>query len=431
MTPQQPRTLSRDPTAQTTHHPPDDRFIPVSAIDLLAALVAAESELGPHVRALPEFGAALRDVIDFEAVALERDVLELYADVNPDRDTAPTADALHRRATRGCDGLARQLDYLAQKANFDRLDTPHVAAVVRAANSHGLRVRLRPERIQRLAIWVRGRSNTRRQVRTIRHPFRGRGVTLPVYRRLVVMAQLRDDPHVLLKLFKDIPVEDVEALLPHAEVTMTWLDRLKAWGGGAGAIGSTAAKLLSTAATLAALSKLLWVLLLGLGTLAVRTILGYRRARLSRDWQRTRHLYYQNLSNNAGVVHTLVDMIAQEEFKEALLAYAFCGAPNDPPGSPADLRGRIEGFVGKRFEVRFDFDIDDALESLTRLDLWQSPDALRALPPQQAIERLRRHWREGRCRDYHRLAALDRTALAVAAPRTPPDVLPPTDGDMP
>jgi len=103
---------------------------------------------------------------------------------------------------------------------------------------------------------------------------------------------------------------------------LSWLDRLKLASGGAGLVGSTAGKVLGLGALV--VSRLLWILLVGAGALCVRTVLGYRNVRARRDLQRTSNLYYQNLANNAGVIHSLISMVAQEEFKEALLAYAAC-----------------------------------------------------------------------------------------------------------
>lgn len=398
------RNLCHENTLQTAaapHHPPDDRFIPVAADDVLRALCDDVERFGACTAELPAVAEALRGVVDQEAAAFERDLSALYSPFNADRDTLLTADDAARRTADGYGDLYERLDYTLRKANFEPLDSVQVDSAVRLANSYGLRVRLRPDRVEHLSLWVRGRTVADRWVRTWRRPIRCERRVVPVYRRLAVAARLRDEPYVALKLFKDIPVADIEALLPHAEVTMSWFDQLKVWGGGAGALGSTATKLFTTAATLVAFSKLLWVVTLGLAAMAVRTALGYRRARINRDWQRTRHLYYQNLSNNAGVLHSVIDMIAQEELKEALLAYTFCLAEQTPPRDAGELRRRIESWMYQRFGVRFDFDVQDGIETLTRLELWSDAAALRVIPPALLCRKLEEHWRARRSLGYH------------------------------
>jgi hypothetical protein len=136
--------------------------------------------------------------------------------------------------------------------------------------------------------------------------------------------------------------------------------------------------------------------------LSYRTFMGYRRARSNRDSQRTRHLYYQNLSNNGAALHALVSMIAQEELKEAVLAYAFCHQPGEQSWTAETLAVRVSGYLSERFEVAVDFDALDATESLTRLNLWRETVALRVVPCGEAVERLRKHWHARRSLDYHR-----------------------------
>ena len=234
-----------------------------------------------------------------------------------------------------------------------------------------------------------------------RRPLQGAPRRLAVYRRIIVVARLRDDPHVLLKMFKEIPLEDIEALLPHAQVEMNWFDRMKLMGGGAGMVGTTATKVLKLATGALVVGQLLWVLMVGAGLLAFRTLMGYRNVRVQRDLQRTTNLYYQNLANNAGVLQSLVAMIAQEEVKEAFLAYALCHAAPQPIRFPAELAGRVESYLAERFGVCFKFDVADAVESVTRLELWANQDRFEVVPPPIAPERLRRHWLEPRSWHYH------------------------------
>ena len=392
--------LGSDPTAFDVWHRMDNRFVPLRATVLIETLAADTARFGPAAAQLREVGAALQDVIDQEALHFERDLDELYSLFNPDRETKPTADLGALRTPEAYESLSRRLSYLLTKANYERLSGVQIEAVLRAGNSHGLKIRVNPERVEYVHLWVRGRGSIERPLRTWRHPIRGLKRTLRVFRRLVVVARLKADPHVILKQFKDIPEADVEALLPHAEVDMNLLDRLMVLGGGAGAAVPTLIKIFNLLA--AALTKLLWTLVVGAGAVLVRTLIGYFRARRNRDGQRTRHLYYQNLTNNHGAIHTLIAMIAQEELKEALLAYAFTqpGATQDGCDE-ASLAGEIESYLTRRFDVDFSFDVHDALETLTRLGLRAVGERLESIAPGAALERLSQHWRDRLSSGYH------------------------------
>ena len=147
-----------------------------------------------------------------------------------------------------------------------------------------------------------------------------------------------------------------------------------------------------------------WVAIAALMGLSLRSFFGYRRARQARDSQRTRHLYDKNLANNAAVLHVLINQIAREELKEALLAYAFVAAADGAIGCEADLDRRTEDWLRERFGVEVNFDCPDAVETLDRLDLWTDRGAWRVASAQEAIDRLEAHWRDRRTIDYHRQA---------------------------
>lgn len=386
--------------------------MPVRACELVKVLCADRDALGIDGPTFRQVARALQDIIEQEAASFAAQTADLYSVFNPDRDTAPVVPLEKLRTEKSRRGLVERMDYLLEKGNFEHLSDVQVEAAIKTANVYGLRVRLKPERVESLAVWVRGRGSKEVTRRTWRNPINGETTKVAVFRRLAVVCQLKDDPHIILKLFKEIPETDVEALLPHAEVEMSLLDRLMVWGGGAGALGGAASKSLGVISGAVQIWNFMWVLLVGLGTLAFRTFMGFRRARDTRDSQRTRHLYFQNLSNNGAVIHTLIGMIAQEELKEALLAYAFCYAPNGRFASRDALDRHVETWLHERFGTRVDFDLEDGLETLTRLGLWADAEALQVVDGATAIERLKAHWVCQRSRHYHR----ERTPAFGGAP---------------
>ncbi len=381
--------------------PPDDRFIPVRREDLLDAIVADTQRFGDVAGEMREVVAAIERVIEQEAAAFHRSIDRHYAVFNPDRETLPQRDVDRLRSPDSYAGFRRRLDYLVTKANFVKLSHVEIDAAIMTANTQGIRIRLRPERVDHLDLYVRGHATIQRSFRTWRRPFKGVLRDIEVYRRMVVVVQLADSPFVILKLFREIPLADLEALLPHAEIRMSNFDRLKIIGGGAGAVGGVATKLTwALIGGAVATSQLLWPVVIAAGALSCRTIFGYRRARIFRDGQRTRHLYNQNLANNAGVLHTLNDLITQEECKEAMLAYAFCRG-REPVRDADGLFDRVNAWVRQRFGVAIRFDTPDALETMDRLDLWGDRDRLTPIAGDEAIRRLDAHWSARRTAGYH------------------------------
>lgn len=381
---------------------PDDRYIPLRMDDLAAAIAADEETFGAAARELAEVGEVLERVVGRETVCFSRALERCYAPVNPDRDTiAVDEHAVDLDDTRAT--LEAMLSYLFDKANFERLDASQLRAAIATASSHGMAIRVVPEKVESIAIHVRGRTVKPLWLRTFRHPWKGETREVDLYRRLAVVFRMRGSEHVSLKLFREIPVADVEALLPHAEVRMSTFDRVKILGGGLGALGGVAWKafiVLAKGAVFA--SHFIWAVIAAFLGLSVRSFFGYRRARYVRTAQMTHNLYYQNVANNAGVLDLLVTSTADEELKEVILAYGLLVADHGRRiTQPAHLGRAAEQWLAGAFGTAVDFDVTDALESLDRFALWSDRAAFRVLPPQRARMHLETLWRERITEDYH------------------------------
>lgn len=377
---------------------PDDRYIPVRPDDLLDALVDDAARLSIDPEALRAVAAGLQRVIAQETEGLRRAVERAYDPHNPARDTLLVGDD-EQLAARSA-GLRPLVTYLLDKANYESLDEGQLQAALRSSNSHGIRIRVVPERLEWIELWVRGRTTGQRKVRSLRRPIRGQAHEVELYRRLAVVFRAKGEDALNLKLFREIPVADVEALLPHAEVQMNTFDRLKIFGGSVGAMGGVLVRMFET--TIAA-TQMLWLGVIAMGGLSIRSLLGYRRAKHTRLSQMTHHLYYQNVANNAGVLDQLVASIGHEELKEALLAYALVG--DGAVSSTEALRQRAGQWLQERFGVTVDFDASDAVGTLERLELWSDRQAWRLRPPAEAARVLQTAWQEQRTVDVHLHAA--------------------------
>ncbi|MBL8878053.1 MAG: DUF3754 domain-containing protein [Phycisphaerales bacterium] len=402
------RTIGRDPMAAIPIHRPDDHFVPLRSKDLAEYLSRDAAAFGDVAAALPALCDAITDVIQQEAVAFDRELVHRYVPFNPDAETIIDPADTQRRTEASCCEFISRIEYLLEKTNFVQLSGAQIEEACRAPRSEKLRVRLHPDRVRHISVWVRGRGDVPRKRRNWRGAEETDGQRVPVHRRLALVFRFPNDPYVYLKVFKEIPTDEVDALLPHAEVRMTIWDRLMVAGGGVGVVGSTFSKIMAAIKAVAYWSNLAWVVLVGSAVIAWRAFRGFRNAKTRRNWMLTRRLYYQNLDNNVGVIHKLLAMVAQEEVKEALLAYAFCASGRLKMRSAEELRGDVENYLRAHFKVEVDFDVLDAIETLRRLRLWGDANGLRPLEPRAALAELQAHWIEKRTIGHHDEAAARR-----------------------
>lgn len=400
-----------EPTASSPHELQSlgDRFIPVRIEAIVDAIDADPDRFGALAGWAQKICRAIDRVIALEVGELHRHLDRLYAAANPDLDALaePTP-----QWTVGDRRLPAALDYLFDRASFTQLSDVGVEEAIAASSAYGLRVRIRPERIESLAIHVRGRSTVELMRRVRLRPWRRFTLDVEVYTRLAVVARLKGEEGLRLKLFRDIPVADVEALLPHAEATMSAMDRALVIALAAGSLGSFVKVIISGATSTGALAIPAAV---GLGGMAVRGVFGYRRKKKLRTAHRTEHLYEKNLANNAAVLHTLCRMIAHEEAKTAIVAYAVLAARHDLPEARRwpmeELSRRATAYLKDRFQVTSRFDAATALETLERLGLLT--DASLA-DPDAAYAVVDAHWKTRDTTGVHLRAIAARADIGPA-----------------
>ncbi len=395
-----------------SHSSVDDRCVPLRARELVEALARDRRTLGDMGPEIRRVAGAIGLVIAQEASAFEEEIDDLYDAFNPESDSLSIGRDAKHGGEEAFQQLRRRGEYLLQRANFHKLTVDEMQEAIVAGQISGLRVKLDEERLDMLSVWVRGRGWSSRTARSFSRPFRGRVVPMPLFRRVLVFARLKDDPAIHLKMFREIPLSGLEALLPHARAQMGWFDRMQAFAGAGGVIGSTVWRLskmgirfTSIGGRLILRTQILWMIAFALVLLMFRAVFGFKRARDKRDTQRTRHLYFQNMSNNAGAIHTLTTMVAQEEQKEAILAWTLCTAAHrgllDPIANEDDLRDRVGRYVAKRFGIRIRFDAKDACEALDRMGLWADRASFRVMDAQQTVEVLMDHYRHQATIDHH------------------------------
>jgi hypothetical protein len=217
---------------------------------------------------------------------------------------------------------------------------------------------------------------------------------------------------VLFKYFRHIARADLKALFPNVRVVMSLFDQLAlgvpALVGGVPILlklASTMAVLFvvagfylgvtgtihdrDTEQALAALSGLF-----ALGAFLLRQWGNFHRQSLIHQKQLTDNIYYRNVNNNSGIFTYIVGEAEDQDWKEALLAY-YCLLTAQTPLTREELDTSAEALLTHAFGVSTDFEIDEALARLKRLDLLTETDGGFSVPPlDDALARLEQEWKK-------------------------------------
>jgi hypothetical protein len=391
-----------------------EHFIPLAKRDLIS-LLASDASLSPQDR--EDFLALCRlleATFHYEYHQQLEDLKQDYCSFDPDADTVPLAPISSEGRQAVLESLFERFQSLLERANFRKLGRDEIEQALQAASYFGVNLNLDFDVFERLDVYVRGDVISRRRVRLPWKPWVRKKIDVPTYQRLVVIFRLRghdsldrqaDTESVFLKIFKNIPHDDVEMLLPGTRVRMTLLDQAKIWLPTLSGIAVALFKVAKGALLLAFAGLYGLVAFLGFvgGTIGygVKAFFNFLHTKDKYQLNLTRSLYFQNLDNNAGVLCRLIDEAEEQEFRETVLAYYLLWRDAPAEGWTIEqLDEAAESYLEESTGLKVDFEVDDALEKLLRMDIGRCRNGrYTVIDIKDALVRLDEEW--DNFFDYH------------------------------
>jgi hypothetical protein len=404
-----------------------DQFIPVRKADLLDALVEHGPLASEHeresFRQVCRFLAAIYHYEYFDE--LER-LRHDYYYFNPELD--PHAHFGPAELEAAYADLVASFEKVLKGANFVEISHAEVEAAHRSRVMVRVDIRAPLDDFRDVRFFRRGHHEETVTVSEW-YGVRKRSVDVLVYDDVILFVAMKPERDiaskrqrkrlharkitggsVLIKYFRNIASADLNALFPNVRVVMSTFDKLflsvPALAGGIPILFNLASTVtvlflvigfyLGIVAAVehdhmksafAAMSGLA-----ALGGFIMRQWLRYQAQSLRYQKELTDNIYFRNLNNNAGIFDYMIGAAEDQECKEAFLAYYFLRTAKAPP-TQAEVDSRIEAWLKQTFDVDVDFEADDALAKLERLQLLnRDGDRLSVPPPEQALARLDDVW---------------------------------------
>jgi hypothetical protein len=409
-----------------------DRVIPVRKSDMIGGLVA-EGRLddGQRIR-LGQFARMLGAIFHYQYFEELDRLREAYFHFDPEVD--PQACGSTKDLEAAYRNLCEEFVRILTDANFIEITHDEITRAFAERTLVRVTIKAPLEDYRCVRMFRRGHHTE-----TIDVPFwfglRRRPLQVEVYDDVVLMVAARPDGTapadarkvrarakrdrrkirsgaVLFKYFRHIARADLKALFPNVRVVMSLTDHVTL---GVPAIVGGVPILIKLASTvtvlflvagfylgltgtigdhdteraLAALSGLL-----ALGAFLLRQWGNFHRQSLIHQKELTDNIYYRNVNNNSGIFNYIIGEAEEQDWKEALLAY-YGLLTAAAPLTRETLGARITELLARVFGVSTDFETDDALARLKRLDLLGETDgrfSVLALP--DALARLEKEWEE-------------------------------------
>ena len=365
-----------------------ESYIPVETSDLKRYLVSRdELDAEPKKRFL-ELCRHFEKVVHEQTGAYHTEFSSLYTDFDPDFDGRLPMGIESENTQSHIDELMSLSDQILQDAGYRELEQAEIENCVGVASQWGVPLHVNFDVFEQLAVYARGDVVGTRYRRRLRRLYQPEEVDVPIYQRIVVIFRLvEDEPSeeelrasvLHMRMFKNIPKQDVDMLLPGTRVRLSKIDRAKIIVPSLGGLVLSLRKIFQFVLIFAALTLYSTFVLVGLILAAigyvVKSVLSYFRTKDRYLLSLTRNLYFQKLDTNAGVAYRMIQQ-SQRQCSIECAVTLFSILANDDPISRRKLRRRCERILRESIDVEIDFQIDRALDRLSKAGLVQSNEDL-------------------------------------------------------
>lgn len=355
-----------------------------------------------------------------------------YLPFSPDSDTINVENLTDLQRQEMRHNFMETVGNLLESANYEKVNQADLDLLLTSDSPYGLRLHVDLDAFDDVIIFFRGAGTKIVEYRDWKWAFlKNKSVETPIFQRLFIALKLKPtedqikecmikqelprkkaekhikksekllpdgvtSDHIYLKLFKNIPQDDLEMMFPNTKVEFKMLDKLKlgltAGGGTVAGLVGIVPKLFVAATLLNPITLL--TTLAGFIGLIVRQITKFFNQRNEYMMTLAQNLYFHNLANNRGVLTLLVDRAEEEDIKEELLLYAFLSRNKGQSTNLSQAKQEIEQHLQSTFNINIEFDLEDAFSRLLRDGLAQKTEngSYTILPPEQAIKQVRRLW---------------------------------------
>ncbi len=408
-----------------TDDPNRSRFIPFRKADIVAMCCEASGWTPGEADEFREFFRILEALFHFEYHRNLETLKNCYAPFNPDADTRLRTQYTSEQKRQLHKELVTELTAVLNAANFEQITAEDLEQALAEESLFKIRLEVDFNDFDDVIFFRRGESVKQETLVTL-YGLRKKRFRFTNYDRVAVYIKFKEQPYfdegnrrslnflpgsTIIKLFKNVPKADLEMLFPNSKVRMKTIDKLIIGVPAAVSgivvivtkLGATLILMASVVAFWLGLSKEetqlnqkhLIALGAGLATLGgflFRQISKFKNRKIRFMKALSDNLYFKNQDNNAGVFYHLIDAAEEEEVKEAILAYFFLLMENQPTEKET-LDDLIEKWFEARWNCKIDFEIDDALKKLERLELvTRNGAALQCLPLTDAKRQLDHIW---------------------------------------
>jgi hypothetical protein len=360
-----------------------EHFIPVGREKLLECLTEFETCSESEKSELKKFFELISSVLHKQYHKRQIRVQKIYQPLDPD-----SVILLKDSDTKNSSEVFTELIEILANANYTKLSTDELETAVDNATALGLRMKVDFSLFDELHVYGRGDEIQTWTKKSWWKFFKEEKFDVEVYQRLVIAFRLKDhdklpkeqsSSFVYLKSFKGIPHSDLHTLLPGTQIKMSLLDRGKiiipALSGIVLSIVKIARLMVAVTifASLAYTIKF-WVIPAAIIYYIIKGFLSYQKTKDKYQLNLTRHLYFQNLNNNSGVLLRLLHEAEFQDYREMVITYYLVWKYGQAGINAEKIHEIAEKKLKETIHLDINFEAEDALAKLEKLGALKKVD---------------------------------------------------------
>ena len=361
-----------------------------------------------------QFCLLLNSIYHFE---FHRDLEELkstYRNFNPDVEITANEEEnfnFEKIEDKFNNALIRTLT----EGNFEKVSNENLHAAMEEEGIFPVSCVIDFDAFEYYEIYYQGTRTSKDEIKTW-IPFKSKEIEFKLYDRIVFFYKVKNQEFfesnpkktqpgipgkIYIKFFRNIPESDLEMMFPNPKPEMKFIHKMQIFLPLLAGFGVLIQKTIigpkfyntGTNPLEEGLSYGLIALLIVLGGYVLRTFLGYKNVVQSFLGEIAQSLYFKDKGNNQGVFSMLIDSAEEQESKEAMMAYYFLLTSKKKLNKKL-LDNTIEDWLDQEYETKIDFEIDDALNKLEKLELMsQDKDGiLTVVSLDEALEKMDYIW---------------------------------------
>jgi uncharacterized integral membrane protein len=382
-----------------------NRFIPYRKSDIIDMCMTDSRLEDSDKKSFSEFCRILESLFHFEFHRQLEELKDCYAPFNPASDTRNIHNYSEEEKKNLQTRLVQLMTDIVKAGNFEKITEKDLEEALQEESIFKIRLKVDFDDFEEIIFYRRGMT-IKKETLVKFYGLKKEPIEFTNYERVVIYIKFKEEDYfksekrknlyftpgsTVIKLFHNVPKADLEMVFPNSEVRMKAIDKIII---GIPALASGIALIVSKlgASFLLILSIILfWIgvkdeevqikqqhliaFAVGFGTLGgfiFKQINKFKNRKIKFMKALADNLYFKNLDNNLGVFHHLIDSAEEEEFKEAVLAYYFL-LTEKRELTKKQLDDTVEQWFEDRYNTKIDFEIEDALYKLERLELvrWE------------------------------------------------------------